>query len=197
LGRKSEIFFAVCLWSYFRFLDLILFRNAVFLFAAVHGSVGCGVSERPSSAPLKGTWRSVPGYPSTSRQVAEPLRLSCRHLLPQGQKALLHFVRNMLSIFIKGETVNLRYCTAIFPGTFSRLGTSVDDLSNRTSIPVEKIVELLTKEPPEEFASYTLLPRRWKCRWNYFFRKTGMIDFNTTRELPVKTGSSLYLTKGF
>ncbi len=55
----------------------------------------------------------------------------------------------------------------------SRLGTSVDDLSNRTSIPAEKIVELLTKELPEEFRQLCSIAKALEVPLDIFFPKNG------------------------
>ncbi len=55
----------------------------------------------------------------------------------------------------------------------SRLGTSVDDLSNRTSIPAEKIVDLLTKELPEEFRQLCSIAKALEVPMDIFFPKNG------------------------
>ncbi len=55
----------------------------------------------------------------------------------------------------------------------SRLGTSVDDLANRTSIPAEKISELLTKEPPEEFRQLCSIAKALEVPMDIFFPKNG------------------------
>ncbi len=96
--ENLKYFFAVCLWLYFRFPDLILFRDEVFTFAAVHGSAGCGVSLLPASAPLIETWRSVPGF-------CVFLAVSFWY---RGKETRLHLVYNVLAVFIEGVTVQKR-----------------------------------------------------------------------------------------